>query len=247
MSAFILRGAWAVGRMGKLLLADYKRALTTDAALFEFLDTVYSLVAIGRRSSGLRAEIAHALRAAPNAAESPGAEKLRTGMGNDLGLICKVATELMEQSDEDAEEFLVRFGAHHLSAAGDEEIPGDIRDELVRLLPVNLYVDGMSDGRRALMAMSLICATARGAPEQFYFPRALIEVQSEPWRPELTRHILEPVMKAEHVSRPVAPVRRGPGPNEPCSCGSGRKFKKCCGSPAKGPAGGASPGDLGGR
>jgi uncharacterized protein len=30
--------------------------------------------------------------------------------------------------------------------------------------------------------------------------------------------------------RPAAPVQRKPGPNEPCPCGSGRKYKKCCGS-----------------
>ena len=43
------------------------------------------------------------------------------------------------------------------------------------------------------------------------------------------------------VSRP--PLPRSPvkqGVNELCSCGSGKKFKKCCGSPVNRPAG-ASP------
>lgn len=35
-----------------------------------------------------------------------------------------------------------------------------------------------------------------------------------------------------HSPRPLQFVRQGPkiGRNDPCSCGSGKKFKKCCGS-----------------
>ena len=32
-----------------------------------------------------------------------------------------------------------------------------------------------------------------------------------------------------NVARPVRRDARKVGPNEPCSCGSGKKFKKCCG------------------
>ena len=31
------------------------------------------------------------------------------------------------------------------------------------------------------------------------------------------------------VARPVDPARRKTRPNEPCPCGSGRKYKRCCG------------------
>jgi hypothetical protein len=62
---FIVQGAWATGRLGKRVLPAYKRALAEDVAFFDWLDTVFALVAIGRRSSGLRAEVAKALRAAP--------------------------------------------------------------------------------------------------------------------------------------------------------------------------------------
>jgi len=35
----------------------------------------------------------------------------------------------------------------------------------------------------------------------------------------------------ERKFEPVAPIKTkdtGPGPNKPCLCGSGRKYKKCC-------------------
>jgi len=35
-------------------------------------------------------------------------------------------------------------------------------------------------------------------------------------------------IRGGQVIRPVVP-REKVGPNEPCPCGSGRKFKKCCG------------------
>lgn len=33
------------------------------------------------------------------------------------------------------------------------------------------------------------------------------------------------------IEIPDLPKRTAPGRNEPCTCGSGRKFKKCCGKP----------------
>ena len=34
--------------------------------------------------------------------------------------------------------------------------------------------------------------------------------------------------------RPFKRLERKVGPNEPCTCGSGKKFKKCCGKPGAG-------------
>lgn len=68
---FILKGAWAAARLGKLMLLDYKRALTEDVSLFELLDTLFALLAIGTRAKSTRAEIVKALHAAPGGARTP--------------------------------------------------------------------------------------------------------------------------------------------------------------------------------
>lgn len=44
---FILKGAWAAARLGKLMLPDYKRALVEDVSFFELLDTLFALLAMG--------------------------------------------------------------------------------------------------------------------------------------------------------------------------------------------------------
>ena len=64
--AFILKGAWAAARLGKLMLPDYKRALAEDVSFFELLDTLFALLAIGTRAKNTRAEIVKALHAAPS-------------------------------------------------------------------------------------------------------------------------------------------------------------------------------------
>jgi len=78
-------------------------------------------------------------------------------------------------------------------------------------------------------------ALLTGAPQSELAPALLHEasaaVLSDPdYVARLKRHY---ALFREAIDRESAPVRRGPAPgrNDPCPCGSGRKFKKCCGSP----------------
>lgn len=43
-------------------------------------------------------------------------------------------------------------------------------------------------------------------------------------------HAPEDIDEVEHMLNPPAPAARAamPGRNEPCVCGSGKKYKKCC-------------------
>ncbi len=45
-------------------------------------------------------------------------------------------------------------------------------------------------------------------------------------------HKPENIMDLERLLNPPVPVRveKKPGRNEPCPCGSGKKYKKCCGA-----------------
>ncbi len=48
------------------------------------------------------------------------------------------------------------------------------------------------------------------------------------WVEDLYAHRIGQARSAVHV--PAVPARAKPGRNEPCVCGSGRKYKKCCGA-----------------
>jgi hypothetical protein len=229
ITAFILKGAWAAGRLGKLLLPAYKTALEEDVALFELFDTLFALLAIGRRTSGLRAEIAKAILAAPGTATTPEAERLRENMGHEIELVCRASAAMVtEDADEVLQQKIVEYGGEVLGEAVQDLSDAD-RVDLCRLVTVTQYTDGLTDGRKLIATLSLISATARGEPEQFYMPKRWLDIMYTPWQPSYTERILEPMKLGDRASRRTVARDPVPGPNQPCLCGSGRKYKKCCG------------------
>jgi hypothetical protein len=227
---FMLKGAWAAARMGKRLLPAYKRALAADVALYELVDTLLALLALGTRTSGLRAEIQKALRAAPGRATTPEAERLRATMGPEIDALCEAAASLLDGDPDDPgfERSLQHMGRSFFTENADT-IPDDAETrDVLRTLPLLLRVDGISRGTKLLTTMQLVAASASGPPEQFYLPRAALKAMRTPWRPADTLAILEPLMAVDRARR--KPVVRGVdiGRNDPCFCNSGRKWKKCC-------------------
>ena len=68
-----------------------------------------------------------------------------------------------------------------------------------------------------------------------------VEAMEDFWRQRAIESLEQNTSDQEEEDRytPTAPiVEHTPriGRNEPCPCGSGRKYKKCCGNPAKGQA-----------
>ena len=49
------------------------------------------------------------------------------------------------------------------------------------------------------------------------------------WRTAKTKPSSKPASIIEQAPRPLAVPQRKVGRNEPCPCGSGKKYKKCCG------------------
>jgi hypothetical protein len=227
MTPFITRGAWAVGRLGKQLLPAYKKALGEDVALFELFDTIFALIAIGRRNSGLRAEIAKALHAAPGNAQNPHAERLRKAMPREIALMCDMAVDVMESSSDELEEYLVKVGRTVLGA-NDQSLPVDLLRDVVRVAPLHAYMDGLSDGKKVFHATMLVAATARDAPECFYFPQAVARELRVKWEPKHTLRLLAPRREQDLTSRVQAKRSEAPERNQACPCGSGKKYKKCC-------------------
>jgi hypothetical protein len=230
VTTFMVKGAWAAGRLGKLLLPAYKRALAEDVAFFELVDTLLALLALGRRSRKLRAEVKKAVHGAPRKAANPHARRLRDEMGREIELTCRLIEDLLDLPQEELEQTQQRVGESYWDEAPPPDRP-EIRD-LAFTLPLLSWTDGITDGRKLLSTLHLVASSARLPPERFYLPRELLEPLRQPWTPEATLLMLEPMMKAEP---PREPTRRGAakvGRNAPCPCGSGKKYKRCCGKDA---------------
>ena len=227
VSTFILKGAWAAARLGKLMLPDYKRALAEDVSYFELLDTLFALLAIGTRAKNTRAEITKALRAASSTARTPQAKRLRDVMGRGVQLTCELTAQFLETSAEELEAAIRRIGESYFEPGADLDDP--LREELVRTLPLMSWTDGITDGKKLAMSLSLIAATARGVPEQFYLPAELATALNQPWTPANTWIVLDPLLKADQAGRKADAGAASIGRQDPCPCGSGRKLKRCCG------------------
>jgi hypothetical protein len=225
---FILKGAWATARLGKLMLPDYKRALAEDVSFFELLDTLFALLALGTRVRSTRAEIVKALRAAPGTARTPQAKRVRDAMGREVQLCCEFTAQLLEAPAEELEATVRRVGESYFEP-GTAKADDPTREELVRTLPLMSWADGITDGKKVLMSLSLIAATARGTPEQFYLPGELPQALHQPWTPENTWMVLDPLLKAQQAGRMRSVATASIGRQAPCPCGSGRKWKRCCG------------------
>lgn len=77
-------------------------------------------------------------------------------------------------------------------------------------------------------AISVLPLLARAEPEDLYLPAELIAQFALPSPEQLMWSYVE--RYARYNPRQPVRVERTPGRNDPCSCDSGRKFKKCCGA-----------------
>lgn len=76
-------------------------------------------------------------------------------------------------------------------------------------------------------AIDLAPGLALLEPEDFFVPRALQDAAPPRWSPKRAEEVFAPLCRYLHVPEP-ARASPTPGRNEPCSCGSGEKFKRCC-------------------
>jgi hypothetical protein len=229
VSTFMLKGGWAAGRLGKPMLAAYKRALSEDVALFELFDTLLVLLVLGRRSNKLRVEIIKAVSSASARATNAQARELRAKLGREIELICELTVSLIEAPRPELDEMLLRLAQHYV---GDSiRIADDtaVRD-VALTLPLLSWTDGITDGASLVKTFNLAAVASELAPERFYLPRAALEELQEPWTPDHTWKMLDPMTRAAGGRQPERREAPKLGRNALCSCGSGKKHKRCCGA-----------------
>jgi len=69
---------------------------------------------------------------------------------------------------------------------------------------------------------------SRAQPEDLYWPADGLKALRAGWQPEQAARVLRDTEVANPVAEP-ARVQAAPGRNEPCPCGSGKKYKRCHG------------------
>jgi hypothetical protein len=228
----MLRAAWAVGKLGGTLLADCKASLRSAPSALDAAEAALGLASIGTRFARCRGEVRKALTIGVRSHEQP-VESFRREFAANL-----LRHDLdRERARDDLRELgaeVLRMRAHTFPPGHPLNVPPDgaLPDELTLPAAVNAALNVITDTEDEFAARMLgRVGAAVGAlePEELYFPHEVVAQAGPPTDVDDLRNALT---LARTVWRP-ATVRVSPGlgRNERCGCGSGKKFKRCCGSP----------------
>jgi hypothetical protein len=231
-STFFLRGAWVAARFGKAVIPNYKAALAESKDWIAFLDAALCLGAIGLRHSGSMGEVRRIL-------ESYDGTNHETIESAARAVFSKWVLDSLDHVDERTaaaekigREFCVAYGkhlpeGHPLHFATAEDVPLDLAHT------ASLAFDGdMHDQNIQGFVFTALPLAARAPAEDFYFPRDVVRAWFGQWSAEESLERLQRfarAIKKKPEATAKAPVI--PGRNEPCPCGSGKKYKKCHGGP----------------
>ena len=161
---------------------------------------------------------------------------------SDRGQIAILVRELEQVMDPGSQEQLRRdhlaLGAHAYAAVSErfpadspmritrvEDVPEDLALTILMNFDGDLYASPQ-DVVRTLTAVPWL-ATASGA--DLYLPAKFFESCGPLFSPEATLKRIDSYYRYYLLDRPARAEQR-PGRNQPCTCGSGKKYKRCCGA-----------------
>jgi hypothetical protein len=221
--AVTMRGAWAAARMGRPFIPAYKRILSTPVDPKARIDAAIAMSAIGLRHARYRDDARRyigALVDTPGARDRPLAEFVVAA--------CHRVLDDPEGATRDA----IAHGAALLVLHGDllpEGSPykyaqaADVPRDIALLVGANGLQESFDEVTFDLLPWVAGLASA----EELYYPRDMARALNIEWTPDLIEQVYARHLGAKH--EPVVSRASRVGRNEPCSCGSGKKFKKCCG------------------
>jgi len=227
---FVLRGIWAAGRIGPMLVRSYFNRFDRARSAMKALDAVLALTTIALRHEGARAEIVRDLeRRAEVSPERPFANVFEYFVR--VALDCISNPSALEQPARALGAVLYRQLAQGKLAPGaygyaesDEHVPADLAETAYLNAGGALEADPEGAFVHLFAAVPLL---AKAPVEAFHYPSALVSSLVDPWGEEEVRAHHEQLRAARGVRAPMkydAKIER----NAPCPCGSGKKFKKCC-------------------
>lgn len=212
------QGLWLAAQSGPAGLDHFRRRLGAAESSLEALDAAMAMAVIALAHAEVRPAVEAELAGWARAAKPEDARRVGPAAGNALQLF-RVVEQLGGAGapiDVDA----LPLSASARAALGPELA---VTAALAAQRPV-------ADERSNHFAAFLLSAVAlpRAKPEDFFFPRAALRPEAlafDPQWPLASYRALRSIFPAAPSHR----ERRQARPNEPCPCGSGLKFKRCCG------------------
>ena len=227
------RGIWAAARIGKVLLPAYKEGYDRADTVLGFAEMHLVLALFGLRHQRLRAEMQKELRTAPCfwAGHHEVLEELVQLLATMVELAYTQPEVLhLRQVRRGREEMVAR--TRHLPASSGMRFsrPEDVPEDLALTMAANLEGEFAKDQMMLVHLYSLLPWLSRAKVEDFYLPRRWMEAVRRPWTVARTRSMLGGLMVEYEVTMAKQRAREPPKRNAECPCGSGKKYKKCCGA-----------------
>lgn len=223
-----MRAIWAVGRHAKPLLPSTKDLPVLSSVSHRGIRSL-ALGAIAHASSKSRAEAERALQKRP-AVPDPVFEgewsrvgaHIRDDMLHPEAALVRAEADLKEIGYQNVLELKERLPE---PITNIEAFPSSIGLGLVSTVVESWISDGW-----VLQVATLLPRVVTAAPEEFFLPRAWAKAVSVPYEPAHALRLLSG-LQASFGKGAIETVRKDatPGRNDPCSCGSGKKYKRCCG------------------
>ena len=224
------RGVWLAAKLGKTTLVSREPIYADPPSVVELFEAGLGIAAAGLAHPRLRAEAGKALKYSAAVDEDDpyldAYAHLRRGLSNTYERFCEQGERSSLDIHAVAEQILKDAG---MSPDEVKDLPADLRLAFAMQVPFPLVAD-KDPGFFVLLELlpSLVDVEA----EQFFVPRSELPPEV-PWDPKLGVSFVEQRRETEryrlkhHLSKLPPPVIVA-GRNEPCPCGSGKKFKRCC-------------------
>lgn len=229
VSPFLVRSAWLASKLPSQVLPLAKRRyLGRSATPLSTLGDAVALVAMGLRHRRYRAEIGKALgrhRSLPPPVP-PALEHVHRLALDYHGRHTQLP-ELRTHTLTLARRFVEQVFSGHPQVPSEELATWP--DPLCAAIFMAVPVDVRGEPRAAQALFEWLAWIVGVEARDFYVPEPLVEVWRGPWRPDDAL----PLLRArQHPGEGARPRRVAPTParNAPCPCGSGRKYKRCCGA-----------------
>lgn len=224
-----LRGTWMVAQVGVPVLHRIEKWFDEAGHTHNFVAAVLMLTTMALRHAHLRERILARLLADPPNHWDDHAKRLRSVYTEALQRVAAdPAAAVARQLDWGRAVLASRCTALHIDPAAVWAAAGAATDQVAAVLATHAEGDVLRDDALLDRLFDLTPWLASCELADLYLPEAVAVLLRRPSRAE------DGIAMLREFERrfPEKPVTVGPkvGRNDPCSCGSGRKFKHCCGN-----------------
>jgi hypothetical protein len=240
-AAFVLRSAWAAARIGKKILPAYKARFQTPSDVASMHNAGWGLQVMRLRHASLHAEITKALGPVPtlgpdgqpdppiDAADVPTALRRFHAI---FGAATMENRETLVKSAVALGRELTKKWAE-TSNAGPPwqwERAEDVPEELALPGVCNSWGDVITESKGIEAMLYFVPFIARAKAEEFYYPDAFARETRLGWHWHMGKYLVD--VRRTQIRKPKTyrAETTKQGRNDPCACGSGKKYKKCHGA-----------------